>query len=315
MGEEDAGVDEGPVAELWENFKEAVDAGRFDEEAEERAGGAGQSPTIALESSLLCEEADAAGGLAFEVPPGVAADAARDDDLRLAVGEERQDALVSRQAKSLTRGLGIGLQGAKVFAEARAAFACESEDGEIGGGVDVHLRLDGAGKFPDGETRVLLERAGQGVIALERRDRVENTFADGEGGQIGGEGVVGESDVAGERTGELAEVVGAEERDAAAAEIDDGVERVAANEVGEAGAGVEGARIEIEVEARGKILVACVVGGEDGSRKRAAGGSGRNGIECRSALGAANHLLDRRGTQISEEDDQGGGGHRGRLPA
>src|SRR5437588_866873 len=65
MGEEDAGVDEGPVAELWENFKEAVDAGRFDEEAEERAGGAGQSPTIALESSLLCEEADAAGGLAL----------------------------------------------------------------------------------------------------------------------------------------------------------------------------------------------------------------------------------------------------------
>jgi len=42
VGEQDAGVDEGCVSELREEFEESLDAGSFDVEPEERAGGRGR---------------------------------------------------------------------------------------------------------------------------------------------------------------------------------------------------------------------------------------------------------------------------------
>ena len=87
MGEEDAGVDEGGVAERREDLEEAREAGGFNEEAEERAGCSVLRSALRFEAAFFDEQADAAGGLAFEVVPGVAAHAAGDDDLRLAVGE------------------------------------------------------------------------------------------------------------------------------------------------------------------------------------------------------------------------------------
>jgi hypothetical protein len=97
VGEEDAGVDEGGVAEFGEDREEAVEACRFDEEAEEGAGGAVLGAAFGFEATFFGEEADAAGGLAFEVAPGVAADAAGDDDLGLPVGEEWEYALIRSQ--------------------------------------------------------------------------------------------------------------------------------------------------------------------------------------------------------------------------
>ena len=110
-----------------------------------------------FEAALFGEKADAAGGLAFEVAPGVAADAAGHDDLGFAVGEEREDALVAGE---------IEVEGTEVVAEARAALAGEGEDGEVGGGVDVELGGDGARKLFEGEAGGFFEGAGEGLSRL-----------------------------------------------------------------------------------------------------------------------------------------------------
>src|SRR3990172_6748476 len=52
-------------------------------------GGAGAA--FCLHAALLGEEADAAGGLAFQVGPGVGTDAAGDEELAACVEEDRQD--------------------------------------------------------------------------------------------------------------------------------------------------------------------------------------------------------------------------------
>ena len=62
----------------------------------------------------------------------------------------------------------------------------------------------------------------------------------------------------------------------------------------QAAAEVEGAVIDIEFEARRKVLVACLVGGEDGSLKRAGGEGGFDGIEGTGEAGDGDHLLDGR---------------------
>jgi hypothetical protein len=306
VGEEDAGVDEGGVAELGKDLEEVLEACRFDEEAEEGAGGAGLWAAFGFEAALFGEETDAASGLALEVLPSVAADAARDEDLGFAVGEEREDALVSSQPKSLTRGMRLGFEGPEVVTEARAAFAGEGETGEIGGGVDVHLSGDGAREFAECEASLLFEGAGEGVVALEWLDRFENAFADGEGDEVGGEGVVGDGSVVRDLRRQIAEVVRAEERDAAAAQEDDALEGVAMNEVCQARAEVKLAFVDILFEAWDGGGISGVVSREDGALEGVGGEGGFDGVEGGGAAGGGDCLLDGGGAEVAEEDDEGG---------
>ncbi len=150
------------VTEFGHSHEEAFEPDRLQQEPQRRPRevtrpGCRHSP-------LFGEHSHAAGRLPLEVLPGGAPNSPSDHQLGVPVADHRQNRPVA------ARELGCWFAGQR---HRRIQPSRKGQDRHVGRRIDIELELERARQRGHGQSRIVPEAAGQGIVANHRRDAVD----------------------------------------------------------------------------------------------------------------------------------------------